>query len=187
MLQTIPEAALPNFLAQAAILRPPLPLAIALMIHAGLRIGETLQLAWVDLAQNWQPNTAIRLTAQMCKAKRARILPVNSALACAIASAASTARARWFHSPAAYAISNTKAGGPIVSRTIQRAVQRLGWKTCNMRITPHTLRHTFATRLLAVTNLRTVQEALGHVRLNTTQIYTHPSFEEMAEGVAKLA
>ncbi len=187
MLHTIPDAHLPGFLTQAACLKHPIPLAIALMIYAGLRVGETVRLAWIDLAQNWQPNTAIRLTAQMCKSNRQRIVPVNSSLAAAILSASQTARAKWQHSPAAYAVSATKTGGPINVRTIQRAVEKLGWQACSMHVTPHTLRHTFATRLLSVTNLRTVQEALGHRRISTTAIYTHPSFQELTDGVAALA
>jgi integrase/recombinase XerD len=55
---------------------------------------------------------------------------------------------------------------------------------CGIRITPHMLRHTFATRMMATASASTVQLLLGHKRLSSTQIYLHPTLKHCIDAVS---
>ncbi|MBA7611911.1 Tyrosine recombinase XerD [subsurface metagenome] len=79
----------------------------------------------------------------------------------------------------------TLKGAPVNNRYVQSIVKRYSKKAgINKNISPHTLRHTFATDLYRETkNIRIVQKALGHSDLSTTMIYTHIVDDELEEAM----
>ncbi|MFC1571416.1 tyrosine recombinase XerC [Candidatus Margulisiibacteriota bacterium] len=81
------------------------------------------------------------------------------------------------------AIFVSRRGKRITARSVERMIVHYTKKAgITKKVTPHTLRHSFATHLLSGgADLRMVQELLGHVSLSTTQVYTHITKERLKE------
>jgi len=74
----------------------------------------------------------------------------------------------------------------LTPRQVQRIVKMAGQCIGMPDLHPHVLRHTFATALMHIASMRTVQALLGHTSLQSTQIYTHPTSDDLVKAVDKL-
>ena len=149
---------------------------VELLYATGMRVGE---LAGLDLTDIDFDRGEVRVVG---KGRKERVIPMHDAAQQLLQAYLEKERPQL----AGNAVEGDTEGDPLFlsvrggrlsDRGVRRVVDRFfrgleGGK----RISPHTLRHTFATHLLqGGADLRTVQELLGHVDLSTTQIYTHLS------------
>ena len=149
-----------------------------LLYSSGLRVSELagLDVAWQD-ARTGQPASLGWLDPQAGevvvtgKGGKMRGVPVIPAVATAIEDYLKLCP--WTLKPGGPLFVGAK-GGPLSPRIVQRAMQEMrGALGLPDSATPHALRHSFATHLLARGgDLRSIQELLGHSSLSTTQIYT---------------
>jgi len=138
---------------------------------AGLRIGEIVAINIEDL------NLSEGLIKVKGKGRKERIVPVGEKAVDAIKKYLATSQ-----------LTNTlplflnKYGKRITTRSVHRIVDKYKKLSGLWDITPHSLRHSFATHLLeGGADLRSVQEMLGHASLSTTQRYTHISMDKLME------
>lgn len=136
---------------------------LSLLYGCGLRISEALALTGRD--------TALPKTLRVAgKGGKTRIVPVLPAVSEAVARYAALCP---FDLEAGAPLFRAKRGGALSPRQVQAAMQRLRSRLgLPDSATPHALRHSFATHLLAHGgDLRAIQDLLGHASLSTTQIY----------------
>lgn len=149
-----------------------------LAYSSGLRVGELtgLDLPALDLEEG--------LVRVLGKGRKERVVPLGSrAVAALQAYLARRAELAKGGSGGSAALFRNRGGGRLTARSVARrlaaALTRAGLAG---RITPHGLRHSFATHLLdAGADLRAIQEMLGHARLSTTQRYTHLHLDRLME------
>jgi integrase/recombinase XerC len=149
---------------------------LALLYGSGLRIAEALSLTRGEVPEPGRGD-AITVTG---KGNKRRMVPVLPQVLEAIADYAALCP---YDLPADGPLFLGAKGGPLRARIVQLAMERLrGALGLPDSATPHALRHSFATHLLARGgDLRAIQELLGHASLSTTQIYTGVDAERLAE------
>ncbi len=150
---------------------------------SGLRLSELVGLDHGDL------DRGARLLRVRGKGSRERVVPVGvtalTALDRHLAAARTVAPPR-AAGPRVPLFANA-SGGRLSGRTVQRAVRlRLAQVAGGLGVTPHALRHSFASHLLdGGADLRAIQELLGHRSLTSTQVYTHVSRTRLRKAYAQ--
>ncbi len=140
---------------------------LALCYGAGLRISEALSICRADA-----PVGATETITIVGKGRKTRVAPVIAPVRKAVADY--LALCPYVLKPDGSLFVGAK-GGPLSPRIVQLAMERMrGALGLPDSATPHALRHSFATHLLARGgDLRTIQDLLGHASLSTTQVYTN--------------
>lgn len=157
------------------------------MLDAGLRVGEVVQLQVADLFFVGNPVTTLVVRAEIAKNQHERIIPISARLSEAILKmkASYWPRLTEFGSWNAFTLNMNQK--PMSTRSVERIIRKAAMAALGRPIHPHMLRHTFASRLMRVTNMRTVQELLGHKDITSTQIYTHPNGDDLKKAIDKLS
>jgi integrase/recombinase XerC len=160
---------------------------LELLYAAGLRVSELTGLNFVDM------DCKERILRVRGKGNKERIVPYGSKAGQALEAywpvreqllaQNASARSKRASAPHAEAIFLNYAGRRLTQRSVGRIVKKyVRLVNVNWNLHPHSLRHAFATHLLADgADLRAIQELLGHQSLTTTQKYTHASIRQLMD------
>jgi integrase/recombinase XerC len=146
---------------------------LELLYSSGLRVSELVGLNWNQLDQD------LGIVKVMGKGRKERIVPVGVKAIEALKAYMEERRIVEGEGP----LFINSLGGRLTARSVGRLIKKYTRHSGIFRkVSPHSLRHTFATHLLdAGADIREIQEMLGHSSLSTTQKYTHLSMGKLME------
>lgn len=156
------------------------------MLDAGLRVSEVTGLEVNDLIFNNAPVTSVLVRPEIAKNKKERSVPVSTRLSEAISQMFVAYWSDHYKNGQHKAFASNVPDQPLTTRQLRRIISLAAISALGRSVHPHVLRHTFASKLMRVTNMRTVQELLGHSNIASTQIYTHPNEQDKHQAIEKM-
>ncbi len=152
---------------------------LELLYAAGLRVSEATTLRLGDL------QLASRSLTVLGKGRRQRLALVGEPAVAALERYLADVRPRWVRDTEVAEVFVTARGASMTRQAVWYRVRAYGLRVgIAHKLTPHVLRHSFATHLLeGGADLRIVQEMLGHADIGTTEIYTHVSQKRLHDLV----
>lgn len=157
-----------------------------LMLETGIRVGEAVQLLTGDLFFLDKPVETLCLRSSITKNNVARSVPVSLRLSDVLLNYFNDFLFTGDGQIPIYPFMSKKHNRQIGIRQIQRFIGQHSLSALGRKISPHTLRHTFATKVLRRSNLRVTQILLGHSNVNSTQIYTHPDSSDLKAAIDQM-
>ena len=158
------------------------------LVQTGLRVSELSGLVIDDVYIAGQIKRVLVLRCEIAKNSTRREIPISSSLQKTLIGYLVWVEKHHKGLDIGWPLfSQLDHNAPLSSRQIERCVRAVGGAALGRRIWPHMLRHTFATNLLRVSNTAIVQQLLGHKNLSSTQVYVHPSADDKAEAIARMA
>jgi integrase/recombinase XerD len=150
---------------------------LELMYACGLRASEAIALETGDV------DLEAGILRARGKGSKERLVPIGSAASRALVAYLGRGRPRLVGDRLEARLFVNQRGGGLTRQGLYKIVQRHARAVgLDGKMSPHTLRHTFATHLLAGgCDLRSLQEMLGHADIATTQVYTHLSAERLKD------
>ena len=150
---------------------------IELLYAAGLRVSELVNLKLQDI------NLEAGFVRVFGKGSKERVVPIGNYARQTLAHYLETSRKKLLKNLVSAWLFVARAGKPMTRQGFWKLLRRYALKSgVKKKITPHSLRHSFATHLLeGGADLRAVQIMLGHVDISTTQIYTHVAKDHLRE------
>lgn len=156
------------------------------MLHGGLRNGEVCKLLWRDVCIGKEIFHTINIINGHSRIKNTRYVTLSPKLVETIGKYQAWYDSSYsFREPPLSMFITRNRKVRISQRDIQRLVNIYTKAWLQQKFTPHSLRHTFATRLMRCSNIRVVQQLLGHSSLLSTQVYTHPNSEDRNNAINK--
>lgn len=154
---------------------------LELLYATGIRVSElvNLDVSDIDLKEGF--------TRCMGKGSKERVVPMGEMAIAALRSYLENARLKLIAEPKEKAVFVNHHGKRLTRQGFWKIVKKYAAQAqISKEITPHTLRHSFATHLLENgADIRAVQEMLGHADISTTQIYTHVTKDRLKDVYAK--
>ncbi|MBA7592506.1 Tyrosine recombinase XerC [subsurface metagenome] len=156
------------------------------MLDAGLRVSEASGLEVADLIFNKTPVTSLLVRPVIARNHKERTVPVNSRLSESISRMFLSFWSDHYNNLHQRAFTSGRSRRPLTRRQVHRIINSAASSALGRSVHPHVLRHTFASKLMRVTSMRTVQELLGHSNITSTQIYTHPNEQDKHKAIENM-
>ena len=172
------------FRTEAAKLSDPVRTILLLLPDTGLRIGEACGLR-VDSVQRRKGHPVLVFAG---KGNKERIVPLTDAALGVLRAWVKARKARELDDTVPWLFPGKTPKRPLHRATVEKACRELAAAHTELKgLSPHVLRHCFATHALAKgVDLRTLQVLLGHSSITTTQRYLHPDVDQLAAAIEKL-